>query len=348
MPLTDAVSSTSLEVRRSLMDAARSDPDVTALRYKYRGGWLAWNWRDVVREVDRFASFLRDRDIGVGAGIAIVGEIRPSIVFGALAAQARGADVVLVAPAASLSEVTATLNRVTISLVLIHGRQALATWLKALERYTLPVQIVFDHVAPDGTTPEKAVLPLSDVLRTSPANGWADALGRATGRSAARRQTLWVESSTAWPQAAHILIEEWLGSGNILAVPELLAAAARDRAETRPNRWIASAECVVAASAEIAGRLPRPDGWMMSLTARIPVLHWLLLNLMRRRLGVSRLSTIEVERHWWASTAKGVAESVFSSLGVALRVTANESIEQGARDPETPYHSHFSLAEAAG
>jgi hypothetical protein len=342
MPPAEAAKSNAPGLVGRLAEAARERPDTVALRYKSRGAWLVLTWRDVVRETDRFASFLRAHGIGPASAIALAGEIRPSMLFSALAAHALGAEFVSVAPDATANQIRAVLDRNPIGLALMHGRRTLAAWLQVVEAHRRVV-IVFDHVTPAGKTPEDAVIPLTAVTTASPAHGWADRLDAST-RPSQRGAALWAEASTAWPEALDVLIDVWLNSGNSLAVPELLAAAARDRAEIVPHRWIASAEAAAVASADIASRLPSAYSLTGPVFLRSPALRRLFLALTRRRLGLSRLRAIEVDPDWRTSATRSAAETLFQSVGIALRAPANDVAEDGATQPAGSFRAHFAVA----
>jgi hypothetical protein len=346
--VVNGASSVPLGFGHSIVEAARARPNAVALRYKHRGVWLGWNWRDVVREVDRFASFLREREIGGGAAIGIVGEIRPSALFAAIAGYAIGAKVLLIAPEADSQEVATILATNSLYLVLVQGRQALATWLQALGQNNQVMQIVFDHATPGDVAPDKAVLPLSQVTKVSHLHGWADTLDLVRGQPESGGEAVWIEASTGWSEAADVIIRAWLSSKCVLAIPELNAAAARDRVEVRPHRWIASADCVTVAAAEIAGRLPRGTGWLNSAARRIPALRHLLVNLIRYRLGLSRLTVIEAEAGWQASAAARATEATFASLGIPIQASTLHSSGQDSLRPEPPRRPHLAVAGNAG
>jgi acyl-CoA synthetase (AMP-forming)/AMP-acid ligase II len=346
--VVNGASSVPLGLGHLVVEAARARPDAVALRYKHRGVWLVWNWRDVVREVDRFASFLRERAIGGGTAIAIVGEIRPSALFAAIAGYAIGAKVLLIAPDADRQEVAAALAKNSLYVVLVQGRQALATWLQALGQNNRSTQIVFDHATPGDVAPDKAVLPLSEVTKVSRLHGWADTLDLVRGQPESGGEAVWIEASTSWSEAADVIIRAWLSSRHVLAIPELTAAAARDRVEIRPHRWIASSDCATVAAAEIAGRLPRTTGWLNSAARKMPALRHLLVNLIRYRLGLSRLTVIEVEAAWQASAAARAAEATFASLGIPLQASMLQLSGQDSLRPEPPRRPHLAVAGNAG
>jgi hypothetical protein len=187
----------------SLLAAAEVRPEAVALRTKSRGDWRIWTWRDLLREIDRFSTFLEGRGIGHGTAVALVGEIRPSILFSALAAAAIGAAIVPVAPEATAAEIGALLDRKPIGLAVIQGRRALAAWLQAAAPRPRPVVLVFDHVTPTGKTPEDGVIPLAAVLSVAPARGWDEQRGTAGRSSRPRRWTCWsmpgLAPEPAWP-----------------------------------------------------------------------------------------------------------------------------------------------------
>jgi len=310
----------------SFLGTAKARFEAVALRHKSRGDWRDWTWRDVVREVDRFAAFQQGQGIGRGSAVALVGELRPSILFSALATAAIGAEVVPVAPDATAAEIAALLDRNPIGLAVVQGRRALAAWLQATAPRLRPVALVFDHVTPTGKTPEDGVIPLSAVLTASPTQGWAEQQLGAAERSSRAGVALWVEASTGWPEALDVVVEAWLSAGGSLALPELLDAAARDRAEIRPERWIASAEAAASSAADIESRW-RPAG---PASWRRP-----LLTLARRRFGLSRLTTVEVQRSWPAAVSRSAVETVFQSVGLAVH-----SVKTDATDDDIGQQRH--------
>ncbi|HXW30779.1 MAG TPA: hypothetical protein VEK55_15565 [Xanthobacteraceae bacterium] len=105
--------------------------------------------------------------------------------------------------------------------------------------------------------------------------------------------------------------------------------AAADR--YRPNRRIASAERVTAAYAEIASRLPLDCGVGAGIVARAlrsressgSLLASFFTTLRRYRLGLSRLSTIEVGGVRELSSHND-AVRLFTALGGLLRRVASE------------------------
>ena len=161
-------------------------------------------------------------------------------------------------------------------------------------------------------------------------------------RSASRgKPTLWIEATTAWSDGLNIITDLWLASGETLALPELLAASARDRFEIRPNRWITSSEQLAATSAEIVGRLPRSHGLAGRIVAHAigstsrsaSTAARLVKSLLRYRLGLSRLNLVEVGDNHRRTEQWEEAEYLFAALGAPLRRITSENYETEATDP---------------
>jgi hypothetical protein len=329
-------------VLEQLLKAAGRDPDGVALRHKHRGVWIVWSWRDVVAAVDRYASALSRYGLEPGSAVALAGEISPNLVIAALAARVAGAPLLSIAPqakASAIREALASGAHGVVRVAIVQGRTALAEWLDATASSDRPIQIVFDHITPDGRPPNSSVRLIADLRNQAPANGWAERL-EAASKAAPVEPILWVEATTAWADGLDAVIDSWIGSGEALALPELLAASVRDRQEIRPNRWIASAERVAAAYAEIASRLPLDRGIAGRIVARAPrskessesLVASLLTALLRQRLGLSRLRFIEVGGTRELPTHYEPIERMFAALGAPLRRTALEAHGVEARN----------------
>jgi hypothetical protein len=317
MALADRATGRHSDLHYALLAVASSCPAGLALRHKHRGEWLSWDWRAVVRSVDVLATVFAQAGLAAGDRITLVGEITPSLLFAALAANALAADVVAMAPAAKTVDILAATGDAPPRLAVIQGRDSLAVWQQARPQLG-DIRIVFDHAVP-GDRQDSSILIFNDLLsRTAPSHGWAERLpaistGRLTG------ETLWVEASTAWSAAIETILARWLSPNTTLALPELLAAAARDRAEIRPTHWLASDATLVSAAQDIASRLPRRLATSSGETAH-PVLHRLLGQFARKRLGLADLAVIHAE-------AAGLdvvvpPAQVFAALGIAVRHSA--------------------------
>jgi acyl-CoA synthetase (AMP-forming)/AMP-acid ligase II len=335
-----------------LIEAARQAPDAVALRHKHRGAWNAWSWRSIVVAVDGFASGLGRQGVGAGSPVAFAGELSPNFLIGVLAAHALGATVLSVAPEAPASAIAALFDAQPIRLAVVQGRTTLAAWLEAVAVAGNGLPIVFDHATPDGRSPHAAVLPIAQIRDAAPEYDWAKALPEAS-MAAGRKPILWVEATTDWPESLDVVIEAWLASGDTLALPELLAAAARDRSETRPHRWIASPDRVALACAEILGRLPQSGSFTGGLVAKLlgpqaqpaSASARIVATLLRSRLGLSRLQAIELggdheKRHQWEA-----AEQMFGALGMPLRSIVPD--HSGSRSATPPAIRSLVLARDA-
>ncbi|WP_158814681.1 AMP-binding protein [Methylocapsa sp. S129] len=322
-----------------LIETARRDPRSVALRHKHRGAWDAWSWYSIVVAVDRFASGLRRHGVEAGSVAAFAGEISPNFLLGALAARAIGAAVISIAPGAKTPEIAAVLRGLPVRVAIVQGREALAEWIQAGTAAGKSIPIVFDHVTPEGRSPHPSVLPIANLRDHAAEQGWAETLG-APSASSRRKPTLWIEATTAWADGLNIIADLWLASGETLALPELLAASARDRFEIRPDRWIASSEQLTATSAEIAGRLPPNGGLAGRIVARAigstsrsaSTAARFVKSLLRYRLGLSRLNLVEVGDDHRRTEQWEEAEYLFAALGAPLRRIASENYETETAD----------------
>ena len=326
-----------------LIESAARDPSAVALRHKRRGVWVVWSWRDVVAAVDRYASALNRLGLESGSAVAFTGEISPDLIVAAVAARTAGASLLSIAPlakAAAIREKLAGDAVGSVRVAIVQGRAALAEWLDATTSSDRPIQIVFDHVTPDGRPPNSAVRLIADLRNHAPANGWAERLAAGSNVAAPIKPILWVEATTAWADGLDAVIDSWISSGDALALPELLAASVRDRREIKPNRWVASAERVAALHAEIVSRLPLARGVVGRIVARAlrsgessgSLAASLLATVLRQRLGLSRLRSIDVGGARGLSTHNETAERLFAALGVPLRRIAPEAYGVEQRD----------------
>ena len=316
-----------------LLKTAGRDPEGVALCYKHRGVWIIWSLRNVVAAANRYASGLRRHGVEPGSVVALAGEISPNLLLIAtLAARINGASLLSIAPdakASTIDEALADGADGPAGLAVVQGRAAPPEWVKVANRTGKPIPIVFDHMTPPGRSSHSSVRLVADVRDQAAANGWAERLQSA---SITAKPTLWVEATTGWTGRLDAVINSWIASGEALALPELLAAPVRDRREIRPNRWITPAGRVTAAYAEIARRLPLDCGVGGRMVARAPrsqessgsLLASFFTTLRRYRLGLCRLSTIEVGGVRKLLSHNDAAERLFTALGVLPRRIAPE------------------------
>jgi hypothetical protein len=306
-----------------LQRIAAGNPDGIALRHKDRGRWLVWRWRIVVAEVDRIAAGLRALGLAAGSTLAVSGDIGPHLILVALGARLIGARVLSVSREAERSALREMLGSETIVVVVTQGRGGLASWIKAAADTGTRVRIVFDHVTADGHAPHPDVITFARLRSLAEPAGWTELLPR----SAPRRQAgdhIWIEETTRWADGLETVVAAWLAAGATLVFPEILASATRDRRQIQPSRWIASAERLAVASRDIEARLPKGRSLTARLIARIVAAGAegaaarLVAGLLRRRLGLSRLTGIELIDDRGDAGLDGDIRRLWRGLGVRL------------------------------
>jgi hypothetical protein len=320
----------------ALKSLAAASPDRLALRHKRRGDWLTWQWAAMACSVEGLAKSLSSYGLSKGDRIALVGEITPSLLFAALAADALGSGILLLPPTAKAPEILAANRDHPPRLAIIQGHESLGLWLQ-LRPQLGSVQIIFDHAAP-GKRHDSSVVFFNDLLTdASSRHGSAAPRPLATAK-APSQPALWVESTTAWPDALAAISDLWLRPGTVLALPEMLAAAARDRVEVRPSRWLASGTCFAKAAHDIAHRLP------LRLTASqrvapISLFSGLLRQQARSRLGLANLTIINTE-------PAVHQRDVFSALGIVVRPWSKSSHERTDIAHHEALQPGFTIAES--
>ncbi|MCB8878857.1 hypothetical protein ACELLULO517_01325 [Acidisoma cellulosilytica] len=320
---------------RALLSVVAAAPNGLALRHKYRGDWLTWQWRAIARSVDALINAFVESGISAGDRIVLVGEITPRLLFTGLAADALGAETLLLPPTAKAADIVAATIDHPPHLAVIQGRESLDVW-QQIRAQLGSVKLVFDHAAP-GKRQDSSIIFFDDLLAgaTSRLDGSNPLPSAATTNS--DQGILWVEASTIWPGAITAVFDHWLGSGRTLVLPEILAAAARDRLEVRPASWLASDASLAIAARDIASRLPRRLIGTNKVEPR-SFISGLIRHQARRRLGLGNLSSIDVE----IAASHG---EVFTSLGITLRPWSRTGFER----PDISHHAgprpSFAIAE---
>lgn len=329
--------------RQRLQSAAADRPATPALRHKSRGAWVTWTWRQVTEETDRLSAALTQAGVGAGDRIALVGEISPSLLLTALAAKTIGAIPVAVPLTTTANEAAAILSA-PVALAVIQRRDHLAVWLDARARTGVAAAIVFDHATAGHEKAHSAthVLSFTQFRALGEPSGWAGAPGRLARPSFAATRA-WVEESTDWPEVFDVLTEAWFSRSIELVLPELLAAAARDRGAVQPDHWIVSPRRLDQAAAAISGRLPSAGlaGRLVgrALTPGRPT--GIIGRLLRRRLGLSGLRGIDLAT---GPQAGGVSQAMalFAALGAPARIASASDHTVGLNA-----EAGFALPEAA-
>ncbi|MBK1867907.1 AMP-binding protein [Aestuariivirga sp. YIM B02566] len=296
-----------------LIATARRNAGQPALLHKRRGVWVVRRWADVLEEIDRLAGGLHHLGVSEGSRVAIDGEITARLLLSGAAIRAVGADIVSVPLSASPEELDRVVADPTISLVIGQGRETVEEWSEAT-RNRREVPIVFDHATPDSQPPRHGIVTLPLLKMLGKPFGWAKSVDRKPTDT--KLPVTWVEESTEWADGLDIVLDHWVSSGEPLALPELLAAATRDRREIAPQRWIASGSRLHQNDAAIRERLPARkslSGWLVGGALKGGAAPWFALTraLLRNRLGFRRLIAI-------TAPAETSSPGLFGGLGLAF------------------------------
>lgn len=298
-----------------LLAAAGRSPAAASILHTRRGRRVVRRWRDVVAEADRYAAGFARHGLGEGKALVVEGEITPRLLIAAVAARAAGARVIAASPQANAAERAAILRRTQVAAVLVQSREAVEAWSEAAEG----VAIVLDHVTAGGDGAATGVETLDGLRAAAPPRGWATRLPEAGGTPRIG-PSVWVEETTAWRDGVETILDRWLDEAATLALPELLAAADRDRRDAAPAAWIVSSGRLEAAAGAFRARLPEPTTLTGRLVARAlaaPSAPWArpLIGLIRRRLGLGALAAVELHEDAGAPLAPA-SRQWLSALGV--------------------------------
>lgn len=296
-----------------LIATARRDPGEPALLHKKRGVWVLRRWSHVLDEIDRLASGLKHLGLSPGGQVAVDGEVTAQLFLAAAAIRAAGGRILSIPLSASAAELDRVLDDPSVDLVIGQGRDAVARWS---ERNKRRIPIIFDHTTPDSRPPADGIVTLAH-LRTlgEPARWSANTVVPASSRSL---PTTWFEESTDWFDGLDILLDHWVTSGEPVALPELQAAASRDRLELAPRNWIASPARLEFNERAFRERLPDRNslaGRLVDGALRGARALWfsLMRYRLRNRLGLGRLAYIDVHLGHGA----GRTPALFHQLGIA-------------------------------
>lgn len=316
---------TSSNVLDRLLDAVKSHAHETALIFKVRGQWQSLTWSAAVAHADRAAAGLAKLGLRHGDRIVFDGVLTPQILIAAAAARAIGASVAAVNPAATPEERDAIFSDPSVRLVVSQQRAADTRWQK-LRQLRPSVSIIIDHGTPGARPADHGIVTFDDLLRLAPAAGWAGSTASAGSRPGA--PVVWVQETTAWTRGIDVVLEHWITTGEALAFPESLAAAARDRAEINPTSWIASSRTVADAGLECLSRLPDTGFARLAVKnalakGRAPW-SYVVRRLLRGHFGFSRLGAIRVFPQASEATDPN-AIHLFDALGLKIKTGAATS-----------------------
>jgi hypothetical protein len=299
-----------------LIATVRRNAGAPALLHKERGRWVVRRWSDVLDEIDRLVTGLQHLGLSPGGQVAIDGEITAHLFLAGAAIRAEGGRILSVPVSASLQELDRVLDDPSVDLVIGQGRDTVARWS---ERNRRRIPIIFDHATPDSRPPGEGIVTLATLKVLGEPAKWSKDTA-APSRSKSLPVT-WFEESTDWVEGLDILLDHWVSSGEPVALPELLAAASRDRLELSPQSWIASLARLEFNERSIRERLPERNsaaGWLVDGALGGARLPWFSLTRtrLRSRLGLRRLAGIDVH----PGHAQRRAPALFRQLGIELNL----------------------------
>ncbi len=98
-------------------------PDKMAVRIKRRKKWFGYTYGELVDNVSRLASFIRDQGLGKGSKISVLGENRPEWILSYFAIQWSGATVVPLDAKLKPPEYLHILNDAEVELLFVSGQK---------------------------------------------------------------------------------------------------------------------------------------------------------------------------------------------------------------------------------
>lgn len=115
-----------------------------ANREKTLGIWQTWSWADVAREVEHLACGLVARGLKPGATIAIIGDNRPRLYWGIVAAQSVGAIPVPVYQDSVAEEIAFVLEHAEVTMALAEDQEQVDKLLKLREQLPALGTIIYE------------------------------------------------------------------------------------------------------------------------------------------------------------------------------------------------------------
>lgn len=130
---------------RLLAGNARAFPDAVAFREKDRGIWQQVTWAQACETVLRMAAGLQASGLQPGQGVLILGDNRPRLYMGMLAAGALGAYAMPVFPDATPEEALHVVSQLPVPYVLAEDQEQVDKALDLRERGAKLDHIVYDN-----------------------------------------------------------------------------------------------------------------------------------------------------------------------------------------------------------
>ena len=129
---------------RLLAANAAAFPDRVAFREKDRGIWQETTWAQVYEAVLRCAAALQELGLGAGQAVLVLGDNRPRLYMGMMAAGALGALAMPVFPDATPQEILHVVDGVHVPFVLAEDQEQVDKALELRERGASLGRIVYD------------------------------------------------------------------------------------------------------------------------------------------------------------------------------------------------------------
>ncbi|HTL76302.1 MAG TPA: AMP-binding protein [Casimicrobiaceae bacterium] len=148
---------------RLLLHHARVRPDHAATREKDLGIWQTWTWRQVADEVRAIACGLAAEGFRRGMHLAIVGDNRPRLYWGMIAAQALGGVPVPMYQDAPAAEFAFVLNDAEIDYALVEDQEQVDKLLEAQPQVPTLSHIYYDD--PRGLRGYEGVTSFEDLAQ---------------------------------------------------------------------------------------------------------------------------------------------------------------------------------------
>jgi long-chain acyl-CoA synthetase len=130
---------------RLLAANARSFPDAVAFREKDRGIWQQTTWAQACECVMRMAAGLQASGLAAGQGVLVLGDNRPRLYMGMLAAGALGAYPMPVYPDATPDEILHVVSQLPVRYVLAEDQEQVDKALDLRDRGAGLEHIVYDN-----------------------------------------------------------------------------------------------------------------------------------------------------------------------------------------------------------
>ncbi len=125
-------------------------PNAPALREKDRGIWLTYNWAEYGRNVSEFANGLAALGFKRGEKVTVVGDNRPRLYWGQVAAQALGGIAVPVFQDSIASELVYVLNHAEVAVIVAEDQEQVDKVLSLRDQLPSLRLVVYDD--PRGMT----------------------------------------------------------------------------------------------------------------------------------------------------------------------------------------------------